>query len=1272
MTQAESFSQMGQSGRADVHVGASASFLAGGGEMGERIRNFAWASTPLGPPEQWPQSLKTVVRIMLTSRQPIWIGWGPELIKLYNDPYKAIVGGKHPAALGQPAAVVWHEIWDDIGPRLQTTMQNNEGTYDESLLLIMERYGYPEETYYTFSYSPVPGDQGGVEGIICANTDETGRIIGERQVKLLRTLAAETADARTIEEACRESATSLAHNPYDLPFTALYLLDHETQTVALASTSGIAKEHRALPEIAALDSPAIWPFAEVLREQKVCMISELDAVFDDLPAGVWKRPPHQAVVVPIAPSGQTGKAGVLIVGLNPLRLFDESYQGFIKLVAGQISASFANAQAYEEERKRAEALAELDRAKTLFFSNISHEFRTPLTLMLGPIEDLLAERSALSLKQREPVELLRRNALRLLRLVNTLLDFSRLEAGRMEAVYEPVDLGALTTDLASSFRSAIEKAGMTLLVECPSELPLVYVDSQMWEKVMLNLLSNAFKYTLQGTITVRIEPVASAVEVSVKDTGVGIPTGELPHMFERFHRVNGTEGRTFEGTGIGLSLVYELVKLHGGTIRVSSTPGQGSTFTVSLPLGASHLPAERIAAGRKLASTAANTSTYVEEALRLLAGQEAVSDLLADPPLPDGKEQLSSPHIPAETGEQQPKARILFADDNADMREYVSRLLHPRYTVQAVPDGNAALAAVKEFHPDLVLTDVMMPGMDGFALLHALRSDQETRNIPVILLSARAGEEAQIEGMASGADDYLVKPFSARELLARVEARLEIARLRKEAAACFRAERQRLHDLFLQAPAAIEVLRGPHHVFELANPPALQFLGVHRSVTGKPIREVLPELEGQGFFEILDSVYTTGMPFHGNEVLTQLDRKGDGALEDMYFNFVYQPSYNAAGEIDGVLVYANDVTGIVTARKRAEESEERFRALADNIPNLVWMARADGWIYWYNSRWYDYTGTTPEQMEGWGWQAVHDPQVLPTVLERWQRSIKRGEMFEMTFPLRGADGLFRPFLTRVAPIYDAEGQLVQWFGTNTDITGQKRLEQQKDEFIGIASHELKTPVTSLKGFTQLLERRFRKDGDAYSADLLHKMDAQINKLTGLVEDLLDITKIENGQLPMHFSLFDYNTLISEVIEETERAAPRHSIVQDLTPSVLLSGDRDRIGQVLTNLLTNAIKYSPQADTVLVKTVRTADVLITAVQDAGIGIPRENQSHLFERFFRVEGDNQLTYPGLGLGLYIAAEFVKRHQGSIWAESEQGTGTTMSFSLPLPREAAESNG
>ncbi len=931
----------------DRKTAATFDFLAGGGEMGERIRTKDWSKTSLGPVEQWPQSLKIIVRIMLTSRQPIWIGWGPELIKLYNDPYKAIVGGKHPEALGQPVSIVWREIWGDVEPRLQAVF-HNEGTYDEALFLMMERYGYLEETYYTFSYSPVPGDDGNVGGVICFNTDDTQRIIGERQVKLLRNLASEAADARTVEDACMLSANSLEYNAYDIPFAMIYLLNQEKQTLTLAGTTGIHKGHPAVIENSALDAVAPWPFAEALQHQKIYLLSDLDQRLTNLPTGAWQQPPRQAVMIPLAPASQTGKAGLLIAGLNPFRLFDEKYQEFFNLVASQIAANIANAHAYEEERKRAEALAELDRAKTLFFSNISHEFRTPLTLMLGPIEEILADNEILSSSHHDQIEILHRNSLRLLKLVNALLDFSRIEAGRVQASYELTDLATLTMDITSTFRSAIEKAGMQLEVICPPLTSPVYVDREMWEKIVLNLLSNAYKYTLQGSIKVSLEQKEDRVELSVQDTGVGIPEEEIPHMFERFHRVKGTEGRTHEGTGIGLSLVYELVKLHGGTITVTSKLGHGSTFTISLPVGTAHLPPHRIVEASTSASTTPYHTALVESNLKLLPDQNELSKIIPftahDFPLSEEQEQVI-------IDEHSSHAHILFADDNPDMRAYVGRLLHDHYHVHVVSDGKAALDAVKRYRPDLVLTDVMMPQMNGVELLQALRADPETRSIPVILLSARVGEEPQVEGMEAGADDYLIKPFSARELLARIGAHLKMIQIRTEAENAVRVEREQLYSLFWQAPAAIAVIEEPDRVYTLANPLYQKVSSrTEEQLIGKTIREAFPELAGQGIFEIFDRVFATGEPYIAHEFPLTFDRSGTGVFEDGYFNFIAQPIFDKQHHVERILIYAVDVTELIRARQHLKESEERFRTLAENIPNLAWMARSDGEVYWYNAR----------------------------------------------------------------------------------------------------------------------------------------------------------------------------------------------------------------------------------------------------------------------------------------------------------------------------------
>lgn len=758
------------------------------------MRSYRWDTTSLGPPELWPQSLKLAVRIMLTSRQPIWIGWGKELTYFYNDPYKSIIGGKHPRALGQPTREVWREIWDDIGPMLDTALGGDQGTFVESQLLIMERNGYPEETYYTFSYSPIPNDDGSVGGIICANSDDTRRVVGERQLALLRDIAADAGHARNWQEACERSAAALQKNQHDLPFALIYIADPESASAKLSGLSGINRDHHAAPETIPLDRASPWPVAEVLRSQTLRTITNLGGVIgSDIPTGPWPRPPNQAALVPILPTGETGRAGVLVVGLNPFRLFEDNYRSFLSLVGGQIAAAIANAQAYEEERRRVDALARLDKAKTEFFSNVSHEFRTPLTLMLGPVEDVLNDSTptAIAPIHRDRLETAHRNSLRLLKLVNSLLDFSRIEAGRVDAGFEPVELARLTAELASNFESATEKAGLRLRIDCADLDQLVHVDRDMWEKIVLNLLSNAFKFTFAGEIAVELRSSDDRryAELTIRDTGVGIPQTELPRLFERFHRIEGQRSRSFEGSGIGLALVHELVKVHHGTIRVESEPGIGTAFTVSLPFGSAHLSAERIGKQRSRVSTSLRSEAFVEEALRWLPATRISNEL---PP----ERAEDAPELPF--GDHTRGARILVADDNADMRNYVRRLLGTRWDVETVADGQEALEAIRQNKPDLLLSDVMMPRLDGFGLLREVRSDHRLRDLPVIMLSARAGEEARVEGLDAGADDYLTKPFSARELIARVNANLEMARLRRnfdERIAADLVAIQRLYDI---------------------------------------------------------------------------------------------------------------------------------------------------------------------------------------------------------------------------------------------------------------------------------------------------------------------------------------------------------------------------------------------------------------------------------------------------------------------------------------------
>ena len=476
--------------------------LVGGGELGALVRAHDWSRTELGPIETWPQSLLTAVDVCLNSRFPMVVFWGPSLITLYNDAYRPSFGTKHPRVLGAPAETLWPEAWHLLGPMMRQVVDSGVPTWSEDQFLLMDRNGFIEETYWTFSYSPIRGDWGHIDGVFTAVSETTQRVLGERRLRTLRALASEVSSARSVEDIARVTAHVLSENPRDLPFALIYLGDRKR--LLLRGTCGPALAWLSPPGELTVDSADARVEGVLFRVLAGGEAASIDDPCAKLGAGCQGADhPRRALVLPIASQGQEDAAGVLVVGISPQLNFDEGYHGFLGLVAGQLATTLSAARAYEEEKKRAEVLAELDRAKTAFFSNVSHEFRTPLTLMLGPVEDGLSDlEHPLPPVQRERQQLVHRGGLRLLKLVNTLLDFSRVEAGRVQASYVPSDLAHLTTDLASTFRSVIENAGLRLRVDCAPLPESVWVDREMWGKIVLNLLSNAFKFTFEGEIAV--------------------------------------------------------------------------------------------------------------------------------------------------------------------------------------------------------------------------------------------------------------------------------------------------------------------------------------------------------------------------------------------------------------------------------------------------------------------------------------------------------------------------------------------------------------------------------------------------------------------------------------------------------------------------------------------------------------------------------------------------------------------------------------------------
>ncbi|HUS27681.1 MAG TPA: ATP-binding protein [Kofleriaceae bacterium] len=879
-----------------------ARIVPSGGEMGRRMRELDWSNVAVGRPSTWSPSFRSALSICLGSRFPIALYWGDDLTLIYNDAWSPILGTKHPQALGNAARVVWPEIWDAIGPLFSTVLATGESSYQEDGLLLMNRHGYTEECYFNFTFTPVRGDDGRIEGVFNAVNETTFRVISERRASVLRNLAEHAISDRSVDDVAERVVKTLGAARFDATFSVIYLAD-ESGGLRRVGWTGLDDAEAIAPAYIAAEHVAEsrWRFGDVRRSGKVEIVDRLDELPVPLSGGAWPEPTRSAMVAPIRSTAAPDSWGFLIIGASPRRAVDREYEEFAERAAATVTRVVANALTLEAERRRADELAELDRAKTAFFSNISHEFRTPLTLMLGPQQDAL-ESPANSLGGAD-LQAVHRNTLRLLKLVNSLLDFARVQAGRATAAYEPVDLAALTSDLASAFRSAIERGGIRFEVDCPSLQEPIFVDREMWEKIVLNLLSNALKFTFEGSIRISQRIVGDHVEVEVEDSGVGIPEHEMPRLFERFHRIEGTKARTHEGSGIGLALVHDLVQLHGGTIVASSVPDKGTTFRITLPRGSAHLPASHIKANVRAHDMESTAKPFVVEALRWV-------DPSASAPRPVAANSTT---------------HVLIADDNADMREYLARLLGQHWSVDAVADGALALAAVRRRRPDLVITDLMMPNMDGVSLLHALRADQATRDLPVIALSARAGEEARVEGLRAGFDDYVVKPFSARELVVRVETQLAKMQVR----AVTELHNRRLANVFANTPVGIAILRGPEHRFEFVN--ASYAALVHdRSVLGKTIREAFPDLAGQGSYELLDAVYTSGEPQSVRSREIVLVRQTDGVAERRFFDTVYQPLRDEAGAVDGIVVVVFEVTELARARRLAESAnraKDEFMAI---------------------------------------------------------------------------------------------------------------------------------------------------------------------------------------------------------------------------------------------------------------------------------------------------------------------------------------------------------
>ncbi|GJL58281.1 MAG: two-component hybrid sensor and regulator [Nitrospirales bacterium] len=1238
--------------------------MSSSNQMAAKIRDNNWMETPLGDISTWPPQLTTSVQIILDSKYPMFVWWGEHLINIYNDAYIPVLGGRHPKALGACASDIWSDIWDVIGPQADIVFQEGRSTWNEDLPLFMRRHGFLEETFFTFSYSPIKNGEGETLGLFCACTEETSRVLKGRRLNTLRRMSEVTEAADAVGEVCRLSAEILADNPCDIPFSLLYVWDKEEGSLCLRGQSGFPSDSLLAPLRLTMEGGTFhpqpwWPL--ILSPKWEETVFPIDKQ-PNLPEGPWPEPPTQGMVLPVESWETQSPSGYLIVGISSRLAIDDRYREFLNLLTRGISGAINRAQVRAEERKRMEALAELNRAKTEFFSNVSHEFRTPLTLILGSLEEAMQRTTSTTVAG---VEVAHRNAMRMLKLVNTLLDFSSLEAGRMQAVFEPLDFCELTIDLASSFESAMNKAGLEFIVSCPTLSQPVYVDRSSWEKIMLNLLSNALKFTLEGRVSVEVMPHADSVDVRIADSGVGMSRETLAHLFDRFFRAKEVLGRTFEGTGIGLALVKELVVMHGGKIHVESELGKGSVFTVTVPFGFQHLPSAQVCHTPTQPTDERVAKSFIVETEQWAGGGEHESHrqgILHDEE--EGPLQQSDHSRPS----------ILLVEDNRDMREYVARILRADYEVVSVCDGQEALERVHRVRPHLILSDIMMPRIDGLELLKRIRSNRELLSTPFIFLSARAGQEDEVDGLLTGADDYLVKPFSAREVLARVKKTLGLATMRRAAI----EYESRFQHLAHHPEIMIWITEADGNCVFLSQ--------TWYDFTGQTEANGL----GEGWMSAIHShdrpsiqqaFYEANRKRHPVRLEYRL-RSGQGAYHHVLDSA--SPRFTPDGSYLGYVGLVLDLSYQKEIEEQHRESEERFRTLANTISQFAWMADAMGRIFWYNARWYEYTGTTLRDMEGWGWKKVHHPDHVDRVVEKIRRCFQTGQIWEDTFPLKGKDGEYRWFLSRAVPIRNHLGEVVRWIGTNTDITELKTIQEQLQHLtsqlesqVAKRTQELRhnqTRLQALVGELILTEQRERRR----IAEELHDFLAQLLVACRLRVNRLEQVSVEGSVIPV---LGEIDRILDQSLRYTR------SLVAQLVPSVLyqfgllkalrwLAEDMTQYGlsvevnmerdhltlteseavllfQSVRELMMNVVKHAGVDRVYLAVTLSSSDEVCIEISDRGVGF----DPTLIER--HSQASNQF-------GLFSIRERMSLLGGRMVIDSSSGSGTRIRLYMALSEQ------
>jgi PAS domain S-box-containing protein len=1152
-------------------------FLAGGGEMGGLIRAYDWSATPLGPATSWSPALRTVIRLMLANRLPMLLWWGPQYISIYNDPYIPVLGNKHPWGLARPVSECWQEIWEVLKPLIDTPFHGGPATWNEDIVLVINRYGFNEETHWLIAYSPVPDETvpSQIGGVLATVHEVTAKVLSERRMTALRDLKSHPSDAKTAAVACTAAAATLVAHSSDIPFALLYLTDADGRHARLAATAGVDADQDVGAQLVDLDvKDPTWSLAEARQTMRPQIVTDLRTRLSHVPPGPWPDPPTSAVTLPIASGRPREPAGFLVAGVSSRLRLDDAYRGFLELVAAQIATTIGNARVYEEE-KQAEAAQRASEERQTFLLKLSDALRADTSADgIGALATrMLAEHLAVDRCW-----------------------ISRFSRDKGLAWLGPQYHAAALAPLNGEY--------------CLADFPDAMQQDQERSPAVKD---------------VQNDPELSELDkASIGGMDVGAYMAAILSKRERDY----------------IWSIFVAMRL----------PRNWSQSEMRLLEEVT----ERTWAAIERATAEAALATELDAMTRL---RELSDRLLTAVDLPTALGEVLDTAITLHAADQ---GTIQVYDATADVLQFAAYRGFAPVALAAIPiidrDFHSTCAVALRTGQRVVAADIRADPqfVDHAATAAALGYRAAISS----LLTTRQGE---CQGVLTVQFRQPHVPTERELWLADLYAPLAAHLIeRQRGADALRASEQRLRAMADQLPNAAVFMLDPELRYQLAAGNGLAATGlIPTDIEGKTLAEVVPA-EAAAETDANYRRALAGEPF-------QVEHTSGGR------HFVTHGA--PLRDMDGTVTAALAVSYDITDRKRVEaelrDSEERFRMVADNMSQLAWTCDRLGNVTWYNKRWLDYTGLTFETMKGWDWSIVQHPDHLERVVASVKLSAETGEPWEDIFPLRGSDGVYRWFLSRALPIRDSEGRIIRWFGTNTDISEQRQLEQalkeadrHKDEFLATLAHELRNPLAPIRNGLQIM-RLAPHDAEAL-VQARGMMERQLGHMVRLIDDLLDLNRVSRGKVELRQERVSLLKVIQQAVETSRPLieAGRHDLTLDVRPDpIYVKADPLRLAQVFANLLNNAAKYTEQGGRVTLTLTQHGGQAVVSVRDNGVGIPAHMLAKIFDVFTQVERSLDKTQGGLGIGLSLVKKLVEMHGGSVEAKSE-GYGMGSEFSVRLP--------